>query len=117
MNAVASSVEAPLIHYIKRPGHNVHDIVILLALIPEAQRHFSYVSLMNREGRLLIWNDEIALELEMRRGQFIELRRNLLMRKYLFVSPVGMVAQVEDLDAAVYRPYRSFLERSGQTNQ
>lgn len=110
---VPTSLAPAEIHYIKRPGHSTEDIVVLMTLAAEAQAHYSFVSLLGREGHILLWNESQAVQLEMRRGTFVDLRRKLLIRKYLLVSPIGMVPQVEDLDAAVYVPYAKFLARKG----
>lgn len=107
--AVPCSSAPPEIHYINRPGHASQDIVLLMTLLPDAQAHYGFVSLLSREGHLLLWNEGQAVQVEMRRGTFLDLRLRLLSRKYLLTSPIGMVPQVEDLDAAVYVPYRNFL--------
>jgi hypothetical protein len=109
--AVAASIEPPVIHFIRRPGQHFDDALILMTLLPDAQGHFSCVSLMEREGHLLFWNESVAVQLEMSRGTFIRLRSHLLWRKYLLVSPIGQVPMVEDLDAAVYVPYQDFNAR------
>ncbi len=107
--AVPCSTAPPEIHFITRPGHQVQDIILLMTLLPEAQAHYSYVSLMNREGHLLLWNETQGVQVEMRRGTYLDLRLRLFDRKYLMTSPIGMVPQVEDLDVAVYMPYSNFL--------
>lgn len=107
--AVPCSTSVPEIHFINRPGHQMQDIVLLMTLLPEAQAHYSFVSLLNREGHLLLWNEAQGVQVEMRRGTYLDLRLRLLDRKYLMTSPIGMVPQVEDLDVAVYRPYSNFL--------
>ena len=107
--AVPCSSAPPEIHFISRPGHQVQDIVLLMTLLPDAQAHYSFVSLLNREGHLLLWNETQGVQVEMRRGTYHNLRLRLLERKYLMTSPIGMVPQVEDLDIAVYRPYSNFL--------
>lgn len=107
--AIPFSSAPPEIHFIRRPDHKMEDIVLLMTLLHQAQAHYSFVSLLNREGHLLLWNESQGVQVEMTRGTYHNLRLRLLARKYLLTSPIGMVPQVEDLDVSVYRPYSNFL--------
>lgn len=108
---VESSVEPPQIHFVRRPRMDADDAICILSLIPEAQAHFAFVTLLEREGCLLFWNEFAAVQLKLTRGIFFKLRRHLLWRKYMFVTPAGVVPMLEDLDAAVFVPYSTFEAR------
>ncbi|WAT32081.1 hypothetical protein [Pseudomonas sp. GXZC] len=105
---IKASVDLPQIHFIRRPRMEADDAICVLSLIPEAQAHFSFVTLLEAEACFLFWNEFLAIKLEMTKGQYFQLRRHVLWRKYMFVTPAGMVAMLEDMDAAVYVPYVDF---------
>lgn len=110
-SAVQCSVAVPEIHFVRRPRQVHDDALCILSLIGPAQAHYAFVSFLEREGGLLFWNETMALKLELTRGNFIKLRSHLLWRKYLFITPAGMVPALEDMDAAVYVPYENFASR------